>query len=159
MALSHLGVAVALIGVASDSAFTVEKLTLARPGDRIAVGPWLVELRSVGPTAGPNWTALQAELRASRGGGVAVLQPQSRAFADPPTTTTEAAIETVWNGQLYAVLGGPGTDGGWQLRLWWKPFVTLIWLGGVLIALGGGLALVGRAWTARRARVRAEELE
>ncbi len=159
MALSHLGVAVALIGVASDSAFTVEKLALAKPGENIVVGPWLVEFKDVGPTAGPNWTALQAELRASRGGGVAVLQPQSRTFAEPPTTTTEAAIETVWNGQLYAVLGGPGPEGGWQLRLWWKPFVTLIWLGGVLIALGGAIALAGRAWTTRRAARRLEDFE
>ena len=58
--------------------------------------------------------------------------------------TTEAALETRWNGQLYAVLGGQAEDGRWQLRLWWKPFVTLIWFGGILIALGGLLALLGR---------------
>ena len=56
---------------------------------------------------------------------------------------------TRWNGQLYAVIGGeaPNDEAGatrWQLRLWWKPFVTFIWYGGVLIALGGALALVGR---------------
>ena len=159
MALSHLGVAVALIGMSADSAFTVERLALARPGDRMDVGPWLVEFRDVRPATGSNWTALQAEIRASRGGGVTVLEPQSRVFAEPQTTTSEAAIATVWNGQLYAVLGEPGEDGGWQLRLWWKPFVTLIWFGGLLIALGGTLALVGRAWTARRTRQRLEMFE
>ena len=66
-----------------------------------------------------------------------VLKPQSRFFPSPPTTTNEAAIETSWNGQLYAVLGERDEQGRWQLRLWWKPFVTLIWLGGVLIGLGG----------------------
>jgi len=146
MALAHFGVAVAILGMASDSAFTQEKLTAARPGDRVEIGPWLVEFRQVLPLAGPNWTALEAELRASRGSGVAVLRPQSRYFADPPTTTNEAAIETSWNGQLYAVLGEPSDQGRWQLRLWWKPFVTLIWLGGFLIAFGGTLALLGRVF-------------
>ena len=160
MCLAHLGVAVALIGMASDSAFTREKLTTATPGDRIAIGPWLVEMRSVMPIAGPNWTALEAELRASRGGGVSILKPQSRLFTEPVTTTSEAAIETDWNGQLYAVLGTQDVaTGRWQVRLWWKPFVTLIWLGGVFIALGGLFALVGRWWRGIRTRRRLVEAE
>ncbi|WP_294121078.1 heme lyase CcmF/NrfE family subunit [Sphingomonas sp.] len=150
MVLAHLGVAVAILGMASDSAFTEERLAVAGPGDRIAVGPWLVEFRSIAPLAGPNWTAMEAELRASRGSGVTVLVPQSRFFAVPPTTTNEAAIDTSWNGQLYAVLGEQTDDEHWQLRLWWKPFVTLIWLGGFLIALGGTLALLGRLFKRRR---------
>jgi cytochrome c-type biogenesis protein CcmF len=149
MALAHLGVAVAILGMASDSAFTEERLAVAGPGDRVQVGPWLVEFRDVLPLAGPNWTALEAELRASRGSGVTVLRPQSRFFPQPPTTTNEAAIDTSWNGQLYAVLGEPSGEGRWQLRLWWKPFVTLIWLGGILIALGGALAFAGRVFRRR----------
>ena len=157
MVLAHLGVAVAFLGMASDSAFTREKLAAARPGETVSVGPWLVEFKQVMPVAGPNWTALEAELRASRGSGVAVLKPQSRFFPDPPTTTNEAAIDTSWNGQLYAVLGERDEQGRWQLRLWWKPFVTLIWLGGILIALGGALALVGRLFRERQQRRRVEE--
>jgi cytochrome c-type biogenesis protein CcmF len=157
MALAHLGVAVAIIGMASDSAFTREKLTAASPGDSVSVGPWLVEFRDVKPAVGANWTALEAELRASRGSGVTILKPQSRFFAEPPTTTNEAAIDTSWNGQLYAVLGERDEQGRWQLRLWWKPFVTLIWLGGILIALGGALALVGRLVRDRRRRRSLEE--
>ena len=157
MVLAHVGIAVAIIGMASDSAFTKEKLAAARPGDTVPVGPWLVEFRQVMPAAGANWTALEAELRASRGTGVTILKPQSRFFADPPTTTNEAAIDTSWNGQLYAVLGEQDDQGRWQLRLWWKPFVTLIWLGGVLIALGGMLALVGRLTRERIQRRRVEE--
>ena len=150
MALAHFGVAVAILGMASDSAFTQEKLAAARPGETVAVGPWLVEFRDVLPVAGPNWTALEAELRASRGSGVTVLKPQSRYFVEPPTTTNEAAIDTGWNGQLYAVLGEQDGQGRWQLRLWWKPFVTLIWLGGILIALGGALALMGRLFRGKQ---------
>ncbi|MCF2514263.1 heme lyase CcmF/NrfE family subunit [Sphingomonas sp. G124] len=157
MALAHFGVAVAILGMASDSAFTEEKLAVARLGDRIEIGPWLVEFRDVTPVAGPNWSALEAELRASRGLGVTILEPQSRFFAEPPTTTNEAAIDTSWNGQLYAVLGEQDGQGRWQLRLWWKPFVTLIWLGGILIALGGTLALLGRLTRERRQRILGEE--
>jgi len=157
MVLAHLGVAVAILGMASDSAFTREKLAASRPGDTVSVGPWLVEFKQVMPAAGPNWTALEAELRASRGSGVTVLKPQSRFFPDPPTTTNEAAIDTSWNGQLYAVLGERDEQGRWQLRLWWKPFVTLIWLGGILIALGGALALLGRLFRERQQRRRVEE--
>ena len=157
MVLAHFGVAIAILGMASDSAFTREKLAAARPGETVAVGPWLVEFRQVMPVAGPNWTALEAELRASKGAGAVVLKPQSRYFPSPPTTTNEAAIDTSWNGQLYAVLGERDEQGRWQLRLWWKPFVTLIWLGGALIALGGALALVGRLVRERRQRIRGEE--
>ena len=66
-----------------------------------------------------------------------------------------AALLTRWNGQLYAVLGEEAEGGRWQLRLWWKPFVHLIWYGGLLIALGGVLALIGRvAGDLRRRRAR-----
>ncbi|MBA2467275.1 MAG: heme lyase NrfEFG subunit NrfE, partial [Sphingomonas sp.] len=157
MAVAHLGVAVAIAGMASDSAFTRERLAAARLGETLNVGPWLIRLQAVSPAVGPNWTALEAELRASRGDGVLVLRPQTRFFTDPPTETNEAAIDTMLGGQLYTVLGKPDGQGRWQLRLWWKPFVTLIWLGGVLIALGGLLALGGRAWRATRSRRRPRE--
>jgi cytochrome c-type biogenesis protein CcmF len=149
MVVAHLGVGVAVIGMASESAFTQEKLAAARPGDKLSVGPWLVELAGIAPVAGPNWTAIEGHLRASRGAGLETLRPQARVFTSPLTETSEAAIHTAWNGQLYAVIGKQRGE-GWQLRLWWKPFVTLIWLGGFLIALGGLIALIGRLWRERR---------
>jgi cytochrome c-type biogenesis protein CcmF len=78
------------------------------------------------------------------------LFPQSRFFSNPQTATSESAIATLWNGQLYTVLGQPDGAGRWQLRLWWKPFVTLIWAGGGMIALGGLLSLIGRVRRGRR---------
>jgi len=145
MVIAHLGCAVSLGGMASDSAFTVEKLVAARPGDRIETAGWTLHFDKIMPIAGDNWTALQADMTASRGGGTAIaIHPQSRFFASPPTTTTEAALLTRWNGQLYVVLGQETDDGRWQVRIWWKPFVTFIWLGGIMIALGGALALLGR---------------
>ena len=149
MVLAHLGVAVALIGMASDSAFTRERLAAARPGEQLSIGPYTVEFVGVAPVAGSNWTAVEALLRASKGDGAVEMRPQARVFTSPPTETSEVALHTAWNGQLYAVIGQQRGD-AWQLRLWWKPFVTLIWYGGLMIALGGALALVSRAWNAWR---------
>ena len=154
MVVAHLGIAVSLAGMACDSAFTVERLVAARVGEPTTVGPYRVTLRGVSPVIGENWSALQARLDATRGGDTQVLFPQQRTFSDPPTTTSESAILTAWNGQLYTVLGQAGADGRWQLRLWWKPFVTLIWFGGALIALGGLLSLIGRWRRERRMAVR-----
>ena len=151
MVVAHLGVAVSLAGMACDSSFTVEKLVAARVGETVAVGPYSITLDAVEPTFGENWQALQATLLARRGeGNVLKLSPQARSYWAPPTETSETAIHTALDGQLYTVLGKEGADGRWQLRLWWKPFVTLIWAGGALIAIGGTLALIGRLWRARR---------
>jgi cytochrome c-type biogenesis protein CcmF len=151
MVIAHLGIAVALAGMASDAAFTKERLVAARIGDIIPVGPYRLRFDSVEPVAGPNWTAVEAKLTARRGEGRPfVLLPQARMFSNPPTETSEAAIATRLDGQLYTVIGKPDGGGRWQLRLWWKPFVTLIWLGGALVALGGMLALIGRVRRERR---------
>ena len=154
MVTAHLGIAVSLAGMACDSAFTVEKLVAARVGETVAVGPFAVRFAAVAPSFGANWEAMEATLAIRRGGGAPfLLHPAARAYWSPPTETSESAIKTLPDGQLYTVLGREAEDGRWQLRLWWKPFVTLIWAGGALIAFGGALALlgrVGRAWRGRR---------
>ena len=148
MVVAHFGVAVALFGMSADSAFQTERLVAANPGDVIEVGPWSARLESVIPVAGPNWTAIEAAIGVSHAGGNEVMtHPQARSFWSPPTETSEVALVTRWNGQLYAAIGNQAEDGRWQLRLWWKPFVTWIWYGGILIALGGLLALIGRVST------------
>lgn len=145
MAIAHFGVAVALFGMACEGAFTKERLAAVAPGGTEQVGDFAVTLESVTPVAGPNWTAIEARLAVSRGGGEPViLTPQARNFWSPPQATSESALLTRWDGQLYAVIGNQAEDGRWQIRVWWKPFVTFIWYGGMLIALGGVLAIVGR---------------
>ena len=145
MVMAHFGIAVSLFGMAAESAFSKEKLAAVAVGGSTEVGPWTVVLREVHPVAGPNWTAIQGGLLARYNGGDPILlTPQSRNFWAPPQETTESVLATRWNGQLYAVLGNQAEDGRWQVRLWWKPFVTLIWYGGILISLGGVLAIIGR---------------
>jgi len=156
MVIAHLGIAVSLAGMASDSAFTQETLVAVRTGEPARVGPYTVTLDGISPVIGENWSALEARLTATRGSSERILRPQLRFFANPPTSTNESAILTVLDGQLYTVLGQPDGQGRWQLRLWWKPFVTLIWFGGVLIALGGMLSLLGRVRRERRTAMRTQ---
>jgi cytochrome c-type biogenesis protein CcmF len=152
MVVAHFGIAVALTGMAANAAFSSERLAVTKPGEMLSVGPWQVQLKEVTPAAGKNFTALEAELQASRGAGIITLNPQTHYYSDPQTETNESSIRTFWNGQLYTVLGRADPSGGWQLRLWWKPFVTLIWAGGALIAIGGALAFLGRILRRRRRR-------
>jgi cytochrome c-type biogenesis protein CcmF len=160
MVLAHFGVAVSLLGMASEGAFTEERLAAVTPGDTVEMGDWLITLDSVAPVAGPNWTAIEARVTASLDGGEAVtLTPQARNFWSPAQATSESALLTRWNGQLYAVIGAQTPDGRWQLRVWWKPFVTFIWYGGLLIALGGVLAIVGRVQVDVKRRKAAEIAE
>jgi cytochrome c-type biogenesis protein CcmF len=145
MVIAHLGIAVSLAGMASESAFNRERLIALPVGASTQVGPYTIRFEAVEPIAGPNWTAIEGRLLAQRGDGTPfILRPQARAFPSPVMETSEAAIATRLDGQLYTVLGRPDGKGRWQLRLWWKPFVTLIWLGGAMVALGGFLALIGR---------------
>ncbi|EGD57721.1 cytochrome c assembly protein [Novosphingobium nitrogenifigens DSM 19370] len=145
MVVAHLGLAVALFGMASESAFTTERLAALSIGETRDVGPWQVRLDGMMPVAGPNYTALEASVTARyEGGAPIVLHPEAESFANPPGTRNQSALLTRWNGQLYTVLGEQGDDGRWQMRFWWKPFVPLIWVGGLMVALGGFLALLGR---------------
>ncbi|MEO1489907.1 MAG: heme lyase CcmF/NrfE family subunit, partial [Pseudomonadota bacterium] len=129
MVIAHFGVAVSLFGMACEGAFTQEKLAAVAPGGTEEISGWTVTLQSVDPVAGPNWTAIEARLAVSRGGGEpTILDPQARNFWAPVQATSESALLTRWDGQLYAVIGdaaGVGPDGQqrWQLRVWWKPFV------------------------------------
>jgi cytochrome c-type biogenesis protein CcmF len=148
MVVAHAGIAVALFGMASESAFSVERLAALSVGEARTVGPWQVKLANMMPIAGPNWTALEATVSTQYQGGADVqLHPKAETFSNPPGTRNESALETRWNGQLYVVLGEQAEDGRWQMRFWWKPFVPLIWIGGAMVGIGGALALLGRVWS------------
>src|SRR5690606_26618921 len=87
MVVSHAGLAVALAGMASESAFTRETLVAAVPGQSMEVGPYILRFEGVDPVAGPNWTAIEARLSAARGGQrePVLLRPQARMFSAPST--------------------------------------------------------------------------
>jgi cytochrome c-type biogenesis protein CcmF len=145
MVIAHLGCAVSVAGMACDSAFTRENLVAVKAGETRRVGPFEVTFAGLRELPGPNYAALEGVLLVAKGAEKPFnMAPQLRQFTDPPMLTNQAAIRTFWNGQLYLTIGEKEIDGRWLLRMWWKPFVTLIWLGGAMIALGGALALLGR---------------
>ncbi len=159
MVIAHFGLAVSIAGMASEAGWSSERLAAMRIGETAQVAGWTARLEDIRPVAGENWVAIEAQLKMVRNGKTYTARPQSRQFVNPGQQTSEAALLTRWDGQLYAVIAAPegeATPERWQIRLWWKPFVTLIWLGGLLIALGGAMALVGRsglfAWIRRRRR-------
>ena len=143
-AIAHFGIAVALFGLVSDNAFSAQRMVTARIGEVQRLGPWQIRLDRIEPVAGSGWTALEGRISARYNATAPILlTPQARSFWNPPQQTSTAAVATRWNGQLYAVLGDEARDGSWQLRLRWRPFAPMIWVGGMLIALGGFLALSG----------------
>ena len=156
MSLAHLGVAISMLGATASGALQRDVLVNIRVGDTIELGPWRAELADIRPVAGPNWTAIEARIEVARDGRqVATLRPQSRTFVSPPQETTESGRAGWRMGELYAVLGKPDGEGRWQVHLWVKPLVRLIWWGGIVMALGGLVALGDRAWLALRRRRRA----
>ena len=145
MVLAHLGCAVGVAGMACDSAFTAENLVAVRAGETRPIGPFNVTFAGLQEFPGPNYAALAGVLLVARGAGQPfIMAPELHQFTNPPMLTNQAAIRTFWNGQLYLTIGEKEIGGRWLLRMWWKPFVTLIWLGGAMIAAGGALALLGR---------------
>ncbi len=146
MVIAHLGCAVSVAGMACDSAFTRESMVAMSANETRPIGPFEVTLLGVRERPGPNYQIFEAVLavRKDSAGEPFTMTPQLHAFTDPEMTTNQAAISTFWNGQLYLTVGEPTEESRFLIRMWWKPFVTLIWLGGAMIALGGVLSLLGR---------------
>jgi cytochrome c-type biogenesis protein CcmF len=145
VAIGHLGMAVVVFGITASGAWHKEALLSLRVGQTVPVGPYRFELRDIEPVAGPNYTALQGYFVVSKAGRVITsLYPQARSYANPVMETTEAAIAPRITGDLYAVLGKPNGDGSWQIRLHWKPFMSWLWIGCLIMALGGIIAMADR---------------
>jgi cytochrome c-type biogenesis protein CcmF len=144
-AVAHGGVGLTVIGIAA-AAWGVEALGTLKPGDQLAAGPYSVRLESVGPRTGPNYREDVARLTVARGGvALGEVETAKRVYPTRGTPTTEAGIMTVGLlGQIYASFGDVQPDGSIGLRLYHKPLVLLIWLGAVVMALGGALSLSDR---------------
>ena len=143
-ALAHIGVGVTLLGLAGVG-FGAEAIATLHKGVPQAVGPYEITLDSVGQRVGPNYKEAVAPMTVRSGGTVvARIEPARRQFAARGMTTTEAGLATLNFGQVYVSIADPTPDGAVPARLYWKPLVTLIWLGGAAMALGGALSLADR---------------
>ena len=144
-AVAHFGAALAALGISVSAAGSEERIASLAPGETVAVAGEIVTLRTVEPTAGPNYTSVMALLSA----GDHVLRPERRAFVNPMQVTTETDIWARPAGNLYAVIGEGDGSGRWQVRLHWQPLIALIWIGGLVAAAGGAIAAGGRLGRAR----------
>ena len=142
-ALAHFGVGVLLLGLAATG-LGKEAIVSMKPGAPVEIGPYQATLDQVGLRPGPNYNETFAHLTIREGGVmVTTIEPARRNFGARQMATTEAGIATLWLGQLYVSIGDPA-DGAVPARLYWKPLITLIWIGAILMALGGAVSLADR---------------
>jgi len=146
MHLAHLGVAVFVAGVTVVRAYQTEADVLMAPGSTAEVGAWQLRFDGVEPATGPNYAAQRGRFELlRRGQAMGSLQPEKRVYLSMPgSPMTEAAIRSGWLGDVYIALGAPAGQGAWTVRTYHKPFVTWIWAGCALMALGGVFALLDR---------------
>ncbi len=143
-AFAHAGIGVTLFGLAATG-WGVELVQTIKPGDQIALGPYQLVVRQIVKRPGPNFEATVAPMEIRSGGSlVAIIDPAKRFYPARQMPTTEAGIATLGLGQVYVSLSEQNPDGSLDARLYWKPFVALIWIGALLMALGGGLSLSDR---------------
>jgi cytochrome c-type biogenesis protein CcmF len=121
--------------------FDVEKDERMSPGQSIELSGYTFRFDGVQVEPGPNYRAQRGTVRVSRNGAeVAVLHPEKRVYRVQRKPMTEAGIDAGFLRDIYVSLGEPLDNGDWSLRLYYKPLVRWIWLGGLLIAAGGLLA-------------------
>ncbi|TNF87210.1 MAG: heme lyase CcmF/NrfE family subunit [Gammaproteobacteria bacterium] len=152
MQTAHLGFAVTLIGVAVTSVFSVERDLRMAPGETMEAGSLSVRFVGVGRANGPNFLSDQGEFVIEEDGRRYTLRPEKRNYLARQSVMTEAAIDPGLFRDVYISLGEPLEEGAWAVRVQVKPFVRWIWLGSLLMAFGGILAVLDSRY--RRLKIR-----
>jgi cytochrome c-type biogenesis protein CcmF len=151
MTIAHLGVGVFAIGASGVESYKIEKDVALKPGSSFVIAGYDFRFINAVDVRGPNYDAVQALVEVTRDGkSVALLRPQKRHFWVQQTDNSQAAISVGWSRDLFVAMGDPLGEGAWSMRIQYKPLVRYIWLGALIMALGGLIAA-----TDRRYRVRA----
>ena len=155
MVLAHLGVAMTVFGIAMSHNFSIEKDVRMREGDSVQILDYNFTFKGLKITDGANYQGGTADIEITRNGKLeATLHAEKRFYNVSKMGMTEAAIDWGFTRDLYAALGEQLDDGSWGLRLYYKPFIRWIWLGGVFMALGGLLCMLDKRY---RIRVKEEK--
>jgi cytochrome c-type biogenesis protein CcmF len=161
--LAHAGVGIMVAGIVGISAWRVESVAAMATGDVLEVGGYELMLANVGAYEGPNFRAEKAEFIAVKNGReIGRLRPEKRVYPVQNMPTTEAAIYTAWVSDLYVVLGDRRGENEWTVRAYVNPLVPWVWIGSVIMVLGGAVSLsdrryrLGIPFARRKARVAAE---
>jgi cytochrome c-type biogenesis protein CcmF len=156
MTLAHIGVGVFAIGVTVTQTYRIEKDMALMPGQSVEMQGYKFEFVSTRPVTGPNYDAIEAEIKVTRDGEpVTTLHPQKRTYRVQTMPMTESGIHVNWNRDLLVAMGDELGGGAWSMRVQYKPMVRYIWLGALIMALGGIIAAADRRY--RRRKSPAEE--
>ena len=151
MTIAHIGVGVFAIGVTVTQTYRIEKDIALRPGETVEMQGYTFAFNSTRPVKGPNFDAIESEVTISRDGKlVTTLHPQKRVYRVQRSPMTEAGIHVKWNRDLFVAMGEDLGDGAWSMRLQYKPMVRYIWLGALIMAIGGIVAVTDRRYRTRR---------
>jgi cytochrome c-type biogenesis protein CcmF len=144
-ALAHFGLGLTLLGVVCESQWSAERIIAMRPGDSVSIRQYDFSFDRVIERTGPNYAELAAHFTVRIGDEIiGAMEPAKRSFPARGMTTTEAALMSRGLSQLYVSLGDPNPDGSVAVRIYHKPLVLLIWLGAVVMVMGGTLSLSDR---------------
>jgi len=153
MALGHLGVALFIVGVTLTSLYSKEEDVRLEPGQSYELGGYNFEFIGVEDFSGPNFTASRGEFRVTRAGQLVTrLHPEKRTYRAQGMPMTEAGIDPGLTRDLFVALGEPLGGKAWAVRLYHKPFIRWIWLGGLVMALGGFVAATDRRYRSMKRR-------
>ncbi|MCC5886406.1 MAG: heme lyase CcmF/NrfE family subunit [Gammaproteobacteria bacterium] len=156
MWVAHFGIAVSVIGISMVVVYSDERDVRMVPGDTVEVGGWDFRFDGIRQVEGPNWSADEGIITVLKNGRERMtLLPQKRHYPVRGMIMTQAAINPRLTRDLYVALGEPLGGQAWAVRVHYKPFVRWIWLGALLMALGGVMAAVDRRY--RRLAERAAE--
>ncbi|GIK88178.1 MAG: c-type cytochrome biogenesis protein CcmF [Betaproteobacteria bacterium] len=152
MLLAHLGVAVFIVGVTLVNAYEQERDVKMSPGDTVTLGAYTFRFEGTAEAQGPNYRSVRGTFDIAKDGkSFEKLFPEKRVYASQRSMPmTEAAIDSGILGDLYVSLGEPLDGQAWAVRVYRKPFVTWIWFGCIIMALGGLVALSDRRYRLAR---------
>jgi cytochrome c-type biogenesis protein CcmF len=144
-ALAHFSLGITLLGIVGETQWGVERIGQLTSGQSIAVHGFNLHFDGTTAREGPNYQEVAARFTVRRHGQIiGTMEPAKRSFPSRETTVTQTALMTCGFAQLYLALGDANPDGSVTVRLYYKPLVLLIWLGGVVMVIGGALSLSDR---------------
>ncbi|MGI9319713.1 MAG: heme lyase CcmF/NrfE family subunit [bacterium] len=148
MTIAHFGVGVFIIGVTMVNGYSIEKDVRLGPGESYQLAGYELVFKGVRDFQGPNYRSRMGDFDVIVDGSVdGTLQPEKRTYLVQQSPMTEAAIDAGFTRDLYIALGEPLDDQGtWAVRLYLKPFIRWIWLGALLMGLGGLLAATDKRY-------------
>ncbi|MCM2307117.1 MAG: heme lyase CcmF/NrfE family subunit [Sulfuritalea sp.] len=151
MLTAHIGIGVFILGVTMVKGYETASEVKMQPGEKASAGGYEFQLMEIGERRGPNYMAVRATMNVTRGGvPVTVMHPEKRMYFVQKMPMTEAAIDTNVFRDLYVSLGEPVDNVSWIVRVQHKPLVSWVWVGCLLMALGGLLAASDRRYRIRQ---------